>query len=92
MYLIIFDTPMASTTPTAHFFVEWAPVHLYSPVFCAIMLLVRTISAKDFPHIYNGRNLRKTPPTVATEGRRTLMLIYLCEEAVMTRNQQEYRD
>ena len=31
---------MALTTPTAHFFVEWAPVHLYSPVFCAIMLFV----------------------------------------------------
>ena len=57
--------------------------------FCAIVHFVRTISAKDFPHIYNGRNLRKTPPTVATEGRRTLILIYLCEEAV---NQQEYQD
>ena len=31
---------MALTTPTAHFFVEWAPVHLYSQVFCAIMLFV----------------------------------------------------
>ncbi len=83
---------MASTTPTAHFFVEWVPVHLYSPVFCAIMLFVRTISAKDFSHIYNRRNLRKTQPTVTTEGRRTRILIYLCEEAVMTRNQQECRD
>ncbi len=81
---------MALTAPTAHFIAEWAPaVHLYSPVFCAIMLFVRTLSAKDFPHIYNGRNLRKTP---STEGRRTLILIFLCEEAVMTRNQQEYRD
>ena len=84
---------MALTTPTAHFFLEWAPVHepvhLYSPVFCAIMLFDWTVSAKDFPHIYNGRN---TPPTVTTEGRRTLILIHLCEEAVMTRNQQEYRD
>ena len=83
---------MALTTPTAHFFVEWAPVHLYSPVFCAIKLFVWTVFAKDFPHIYNGINLRKTPPTVATEGRMTLILIHLCEEAVMTRNQQEYRD
>ncbi len=81
---------MALTIPTAHFFAEWAPVHLYLPVCCATMLFVRTISAKDFPHIYNGRNLRKTPPTAATEGR--IILIYLCEEAVMTRNHQEYRD
>ena len=36
-----------------------------------------TVSAKDFPHIYNGINLRKTPPTVATEGRRTLILLNL---------------
>ena len=51
-----------------------------------------TVSAKDFPHIYNGINLRKTPPTVATEGRGTLILIYVFEEAVMTRNQQKYPD
>ena len=63
---------MASATPTAHFFVR--------QFFCAVMLFVWTVSAKDFPHIYNGRNLRKTPPTVATEGRRTLILIYLFEE------------
>ena len=83
---------MALTTPTAHFFVEWAPVHLYSPVFCAIKLFVWTVSAKDFPHIYNGRNICKTPPTVATEGRRTLIIMYLCEEAAMTRNQLKYWD
>ena len=59
---------------------------------CDIMLFVRTVSAKDFPHIYHRRNLRKTPPTVAGEGCRTLILIYLCEEAVLIRNQQEYRD
>ncbi len=39
---------MASTTPTAHFFVEWAPVYLYSPVFGLFVHFVRTISAKDF--------------------------------------------
>ena len=82
---------MALTMPTTHFFVECAPVYLYSPAFCAIMLFVWTVSAKDFPHIYNGKNLCKTPPTVATEGRRTLILIYLCEEAVMTRKQQKHR-
>ena len=82
---------MALTTPTAHFFVEWAPVHLYSPVFCAIMLFVGLYLQKT-SRTSNGINLRKTPPTVATEGRRTPILIYLFEEAVVTRNQQKYPD
>ncbi len=29
---------MASTTPTAHFFVGWAPVHLYLPVFVLLFI------------------------------------------------------
>ena len=42
-------------------------------------------------HIYKGRNLWKTPPTVAREGCRTLIFISHCEEVVLIRNQQEYR-
>ncbi len=60
--------------------------------FCAIVHFVRIISAKDFPHIYNGRNLRKTAPPVAREGRRTLILISCCEDLVLIKKQQEYRD
>ncbi len=68
---------MASTTPTAHFFVEWAPVHLYLTAFGLFVHFARTISAKDFPHIYNGRNLRKTAPPVAREGRRDTDINFL---------------
>ncbi len=60
--------------------------------FCAIVHFVRTISAKDFPHIYSGRKLRKTAPPVAREGHWTLILISCCEDVVLIRNQQEYRD
>ncbi len=80
---------MASTTPTAHFFVEWAAVHLYLPVLVLFVHFVRNISAKDFP---NGRNLRKTAPSVAREGCRTLILISCCKDVVLIRNQPEYRD
>ena len=84
--LIIFDTLVASTTPTTHYLVEWAPVHLFFVLLCISLGLY--ISAKDFPHIYKGRNLRKTPPTVAREGRRTLILILIsrCEESETNRN------
>ncbi len=79
---------MASTTPTAHFFVEW---HLCFCI-CQFLCYCSFRSAKDFPHIYNARNLRKTAPPVARECRRTLIFISCCEDVVLIRNQQEYRD
>ncbi len=45
---------MALTKPTAHFFVEWAPVHLYSPVFVVLCFLL-------------GLYLQKTSPTSIME-------------------------
>ena len=71
---------MALTTPTGTCASEFAS-------FCVIVHFVRTVSAKYFPHIYNGRNLRKTAaPPVAREGRKTLKSIFfLFEEVVLIR-------